>query len=140
MVVDEGPEVVLEGLTFGGVRALEIDPDNAEAHQQYAEHLAQIGHGTRVAVEGGNGSISGGSAGGGGSGGRIAVDYTDLAGQATVLVDNAHLFAKAEGGRRRLAAVLASAAKASAPTWRAYSSVTGAPPTITRVRGQLDLP
>lgn len=31
-----------------------------------------------------------------------------LAGQATVLVDNAHLFAKAEGGRRRLAAVLAS--------------------------------
>ena len=31
-----------------------------------------------------------------------------LAGQAAVLVDNAHLFATAEGGRRRLAAVLAS--------------------------------
>ncbi len=25
------------------VRALEIDPDNAEAHQQYAEHLAAVG-------------------------------------------------------------------------------------------------
>ena len=31
-----------------------------------------------------------------------------LAGQATVLVQNAHLFAAAEGGRRRLAAILAS--------------------------------
>lgn len=31
-----------------------------------------------------------------------------LSGQAAVLVQNAHLFAKAEGGRRRLAAVLAS--------------------------------
>lgn len=35
-----------------------------------------------------------------------------LAGQAGVLVDNAHLFAKAEGGRRRLAAVLASTSDA----------------------------
>src|SRR5690606_30026371 len=31
-----------------------------------------------------------------------------LAGQATVLVQNAHLFSAAEGGRRRLAAILAS--------------------------------
>lgn len=35
-----------------------------------------------------------------------------LAGQATVLVQNAHLFAAAESGRRRLAAVLASASNA----------------------------
>ncbi len=35
-----------------------------------------------------------------------------LAGQATVLVDNAYLFANAEGGRKRLAAVLASTSEA----------------------------
>ncbi len=35
-----------------------------------------------------------------------------LAGQATVLVDNAYLFANAESGRRRLAAVLASTTEA----------------------------
>ncbi len=35
-----------------------------------------------------------------------------LAGQAAVLVENTHLFAAAEGGRRRLAAVLASATDA----------------------------
>ncbi|HEY1408621.1 MAG TPA: histidine kinase dimerization/phospho-acceptor domain-containing protein, partial [Promineifilum sp.] len=35
-----------------------------------------------------------------------------LAGQATVLVQNAHLFAAAEGGRRRLAAILASTTNA----------------------------
>jgi PAS domain S-box-containing protein len=35
-----------------------------------------------------------------------------LAGQAAVLVDNAYLFANAEGGRRRLAAVLASTSEA----------------------------
>jgi PAS domain S-box-containing protein len=35
-----------------------------------------------------------------------------LAGQATVLVENAHLFAMAEGGRRRLAAILASTSNA----------------------------
>ncbi|MCA9930991.1 MAG: PAS domain-containing protein, partial [Anaerolineales bacterium] len=35
-----------------------------------------------------------------------------LAGQAAVLVENAHLFATAEGGRRRLAAVLASTSDA----------------------------
>jgi PAS domain S-box-containing protein len=35
-----------------------------------------------------------------------------LAGQATVLVDNAHLFAKAEGGRQRLSAVLSSTREA----------------------------
>lgn len=35
-----------------------------------------------------------------------------LAGQATVLVENAHLYAMAEGGRRRLAAILASTSNA----------------------------
>jgi PAS domain S-box-containing protein len=35
-----------------------------------------------------------------------------LAGQATMLVENAHLFANAEGGRQRLAAVLASTTEA----------------------------
>jgi PAS domain S-box-containing protein len=35
-----------------------------------------------------------------------------LAGQAAVLVENAHLFAMAEGGRRRLAAILASTSDA----------------------------